>query len=48
MADTWDYTDEQAQMLKRIEALERELQALTAAVARVAAYQGVTHLLAPQ
>jgi hypothetical protein len=48
MADTWEYTDEQAQMLKRIEALERAVAELKAAVERVAEYQGVKHLLAPQ
>ena len=55
MADTWDYADEQAQMLKRIEALEAFLAALQAdhaafkaSVTRMAEYQGVKHFLPPQ
>ena len=44
----WEYSDEQAQLVKRVAALEQELAAFKAAVARMAAYQGVTHLLAPQ
>ena len=53
--DTWDYSDEQAQMILRIAALERQLTALRAdldalkdGVQRAAEYQGVKHLLAPQ
>ena len=55
MADTWDYTDEQAALQRhvailttRVSVLEQSLAALKAAVERQAEYQGVKHLLAPQ
>ncbi len=51
----WEYSDEQAQLVKRIVFLEAQIAALVAELAtmkaaqkRVAEYQGVTHLLAPQ
>ncbi len=55
VGNVWNYSDEQAQMLKRIEVLEAVVAALQrdnatfqAAVHRMAEYQGVKHLLAPQ
>ncbi len=44
----WEYSDEQAQLVKRVAALEQELAAFKAAVAVMASYLGVTHLLAPR
>ena len=55
VADTWEYSDEQAMLTKRVEALEQRIAVLTAqvdalkaGVERQAEYQGVKHLLAPQ
>ncbi len=69
ITSAYEYSDEQAQLVKRVAALEQSLadtklvlsdavntlglavkalDALTAAVQRMAEYQGVKHLLSPQ